>query len=147
MAIMATKLDYYEVLGVQRSASSGEISSAYRRLAIKYHPDKNPGNEEAISLFKQAAEAFEVLSDHDKRSRYDRFGHAGLERSGGAPHFNDMEDIFSAFGDVFSDLFGGHRRGAGGQRVTRGADVQTEVTLDLLEAAPPGDGFYERRLP
>lgn len=133
MPPMAGKAEYYAVLGVARSASADEIASAYRRLAIKYHPDKNPGDQEAITRFKQAAEAFEVLSDAEKRARYDRFGHAGLERMGGGAHFSDVEDIFSAFGDIFGDIFGGPRRG--GRRASRGEDVRCEVTLELLEAA------------
>ncbi len=135
MATMSEKRDYYEVLAVARNASAKEIADAYRKLAIKYHPDKNPGNEEAIAYFKEAAEAFEVLSDPDKRARYDRFGHAGV--GGAAPHFTDINDIFSAFGDIFGegifgDIFGGSR---GRSRVRRGADVCASVRLDLLEAA------------
>ncbi len=101
---------------------------------MKYHPDSNPGDEEAIDRFKEAAEAFEVLNDADKRSRYDRFGHAGLNGSHGAHHFNDVEDIFSAFGDLFGDLFGG---GGGRQRgrQQKGRDVRCDVTLTLKEAA------------
>ncbi len=137
---MTGKRDYYEILGVERTAGESEIAVAYRKLAVQYHPDKNPGDDEAIERFKEAAEAFEVLHDQQKRSRYDRFGHAGLEgRGGGAPHFSDIGDIFEAFGDIFGggggifdDLFGGRRRG---RRVRRGADVQCEVTIDLLEAA------------
>ncbi len=137
---MAKKRDYYEVLGVERTATDGQISAAYRKLAIKYHPDKNQGDEEAVKLFKEAAEAFEVLSDSDKRSRYDRFGHAGVDGpGGGAPHFTDVNDIFEAFGGifgegVFGDLFGGGG-GRGGRRQTKGADVRCDVTLDLVEAA------------
>jgi molecular chaperone DnaJ len=123
------------VLGVARSASEKEISDAYRKLAIKYHPDKNPGDEEAILRFKEAAEAFEILGDREKRGRYDRFGHAGV--GGGAPHFQDVGDIFAAFGDIFGDsafgdIFGGGRRR---RRASKGADVRCDVTLDLLEAA------------
>lgn len=128
---MATKRCYYEVLQVERTASNGEIASSYRRLAVKYHPDKNPGDEEAIARFKECSEAFEVLNDPDKRSRYDRHGHAGVN-GGGAGHFNDVEDIFSAFGDIFGDIFGGRGRG---RRVRRGRDVRCEVTLTLKEAA------------
>src|SRR5262245_45249559 len=107
MSAMATERDYYEVLGIERSASGTEIAAAYRKLAIKYHPDKNPGDQEAIDRFKEAAEAFEVLNDNDKRARYDRYGHAGLSGNGfRAHHFSDVEDIFSAFGDIFGDLFG-----------------------------------------
>src|SRR4051812_41241794 len=130
---MATQRDYYEVLGVERTASSGEIATAYRRLAVKYHPDKNPGDQEAIERFKEAAEAFEVLNDTDKRSRYDRYGHAGLNGQG-AHHFNDVEDIFSAFGDIFGDLFGGGG-GRRGNRPRAGRDVRCDVTLTLKEAA------------
>lgn len=127
---------YYEVLGVEKSASDGEIATAYRKLAVKYHPDKNPGDEEAIARFKEAAEAFEVLSDSEKRSRYDRFGHQGVNGpGGGGAHFNDINDIFAAFGDIlgegFGDIFGGSRR----RRPTKGADVRCDVRLDLMEAA------------
>src|SRR5215218_3017660 len=96
--LMATQRDYYEILGVERTASNADIAMAYRKLAIKYHPDKNPGDQEAIERFKEAAEAFEVLNDPEKRSRYDRYGHAGLNGQFGAHHFTDVEDIFSAFG-------------------------------------------------
>ena len=128
---MSRQRDYYEVLGIERSASNGEISMAYRKLAVKYHPDKNPGDEEAIERFKEAAEAFEVLNDVDKRGRYDRYGHAGLNGAGGAHHFTDVEDIFSAFGDIFGDLFGGRGR----SRQNKGRDVRCDVTLTLKEAA------------
>ncbi|HEX4414803.1 MAG TPA: molecular chaperone DnaJ [Lacipirellulaceae bacterium] len=128
--------DYYEILGIERAATNGEISTAYRKLAVKYHPDRNPGDKEAIDRFKEAAEAFEVLNDSDKRSRYDRFGHAGLNGSHGAHHFNDVEDIFSAFGDLFGDLFGGGGGGRGSRnRPQKGRDVRCDVTLTLKEAA------------
>ena len=135
MVTMSSKRDYYEVLGVGREAASKEIADAYRKLAIKNHPDKNPGDEEAIVRFKECAEAFEVLGDADKRARYDRFGHAGVEGMGGH-QFSDVNDIFEAFGDIFGggafgDLFGGSRR----RRAQKGADVGCEVRLDLLEAA------------
>ena len=129
MSSMATERDFYEVLGVARTANDGEIATAYRRLAIKYHPDKNPGDDEAIERFKEAAEAFEVLNDPDKRSRYDRFGHAGVNGARGH-QFHDVEDIFSAFGDIFGDLFGGGRN-----RPRKGRDVRCDVTLTLHEAA------------
>lgn len=134
MVKMAGKRDYYEVLSVERTASDKAIADAYRKLAIKYHPDKNPGDEEAVALFKEAAEAFEVLSDSEKRSLYDRFGHAGVSGAGRGREFSDVNDIFSAFGDIFGDsafgdLFGGRRR------ANRGGDVRCDVTLDLLEAA------------
>ena len=128
---MAAQRDYYEVLGIERTASNGEIATAYRKLAVKYHPDKNPGDQDAIERFKEAAEAFEVLNDADKRGRYDRYGHAGLNGQFGAHHFTDVEDIFSAFGDLFGDLFGGRQRN---QR-RKGRDVRCDVTLSLKEAA------------
>ena len=133
---MAEKRDYYEVLGVERSASNGQISEAYRKLALKYHPDRNPGDDEAVVKFKEAAEAFEVLSHAEKRAAYDRYGHAGLA-GGGAPQFHDIGDIFAAFGDIFGEgLFGDFfGRGRGGRRPRRGGDIHCEVTLDLLEAA------------
>ena len=140
MSTMASKRCYYEVLSVARTATDGEISASYRKLAIKYHPDKNPGDEEAVAAFKEAAEAYEVLSDAEKRARYDRFGHAGVDGpGGGSPHFNDVNDIFQAFGDIFGDgmfgdLFGGGGR-RGGRRVQKGSDVRCDLTLDLLEAA------------
>jgi molecular chaperone DnaJ len=128
---MPQQRDYYEVLGIERSASNGEIAGAYRKLAVKYHPDKNPGDQEAIDRFKEAAEAFEVLNDPTKRARYDRFGHAGLNGQHGAHHFSNVEDIFSAFGDIFGDLFGGGVR----SRQQKGRDVRCDVTLTLKEAA------------
>jgi len=132
---MAGKRDYYEVLGVSRDAAESQISEAYRTLAMKYHPDRNPGDEEAVGKFKEAAEAFEVLTHPENRARYDRFGQAGLE-GGDAPHFHDISDIFNAFGDIFGagmfgDIFGGGR----GHRAQAGADIRTDVTLDLMEAA------------
>ena len=131
---MPAQRDYYEVLGVQRNASGDEIAVAYRKLAIQYHPDKNPGDEEAVGKFKEAAEAFEVLGDQDKRTRYDQFGHAGVNGpgAGGQQGFSDVEDIFSAFGDIFGDLFGG---GGGRGRARAGRDVRCEVNLTLHEAA------------
>lgn len=132
MVKMAGKRDYYVVLGVDRSASDKAIADAYRKLAIRYHPDKNPGDDETVALFKEAAEAFEVLSDREKRARYDRYGHAGVD--GAARGFGDINDIFAAFGDIFGesafgDLFGGR------QRASKGGDVRCDITLDLLEAA------------
>ncbi len=131
MPTMVQKRDYYEVLGVARNANERDIAEAYRTLALKYHPDRNPDDEDAIARFKEAAEAFEVLSSEEKRARYDRFGHAGLEGAGGA-HFQDVGDIFDAFGDIFGDLFGGRRRA---YRASRGGDLRCHVSLDLLEAA------------
>jgi molecular chaperone DnaJ len=133
MATMTDKRDYYEVLGVDRSASKEQIAEAYRKLALKYHPDRNPGDESAVARFKEAAEAFEVLNHPEKRAKYDRFGFQGLQ-GGDAPHFRDIGDIFEAFGDVFGEgLFGDFF--GGGRRVRRGADVQCEVVLELREAA------------
>jgi len=134
---MVDQRDYYEVLGVGRRASSTEITAAYRKLAVRFHPDKNPGDSEAASRFKEAARAFEVLSDDDLRSRYDRFGHAGVE--GGRRHdFNDISDVFEAFGDlfgggIFGDAFGGGRQR--GSRARKGRDVFCQVHLSLVEAA------------
>ena len=128
---MATQRCYYEILGIDRNASAEEVATAYRRLAVKYHPDKNPGDEEAIARFKECSEAFEVLHNEEKRSRYDRYGHAGVSSNGAGPQFHDVSDIFSAFGDIFGDLFGG---GGGGRR-RGGRDVRCDVTLTLHEAA------------
>lgn len=131
---MSGKRCYYEILEVSKTASDGEISTSYRKLAIKYHPDKNPGDEDAISRFKEASEAFEVLNDPEKRQRYDRYGHAGLNGQSGGSGFSDVEDIFSAFGDIFGDLFGGGG-GRGRRRVRKGRDVRCDVSLTLKEAA------------
>jgi molecular chaperone DnaJ len=128
---MSAKRCYYEILGVERTASGAEVAAAYRKLAVKCHPDKNPGDEEAIARFKEASEAFEVLNDPDKRARYDRYGHAGVNGQAGS-RFHDVEDIFSAFGDIFGDLFGGRGRG---RRQRKGRDVRCEVSLTLKEAA------------
>ena len=140
---MAEKRDYYEVLGVSKSATADEIKKAYRKKAIQYHPDKNPGDKEAEEKFKEAAEAYEVLSDPQKRQRYDQFGHAGMDGMGGfrGGQGMSMEDIFSQFGDIFGgagfdfgDLFGGGRS-RGGQRVRRGSDLRVKVRLTLEEIA------------
>tara|TARA_R110002049_G_scaffold72490_1_gene187012 strand:+ start:129307 stop:130464 length:1158 start_codon:yes stop_codon:yes gene_type:complete len=136
---MSEKTCYYEVLQVEKSAGKAELDRAYRKLAIKYHPDSNRDDEDAVERFKQASEAYEVLSDPDKRARYDRHGHAGLEGAG--QQFNEVEDIFEAFGDLFGggmfgDLFGGRTAGGGKRRrVRRGADIRCQVTLTLEEAA------------
>jgi molecular chaperone DnaJ len=138
MEAMAGKRDYYEVLGVGKNANQKEIADAYRKLALKFHPDRNPGNPDVAEHFKEAAQAFEVLGDDEKRSRYDRFGHAGVE--GGVHQFGDVNDIFEAFGDVFGgglfgDLFGNRGGSRGGRRPRKGGDVSCEITLDLFEAA------------
>jgi molecular chaperone DnaJ len=134
---MVDQRDYYEVLGVAKRASATEITAAYRKLAIRFHPDKNPGDTEAATRFKEAARAFEVLSDADLRSRYDRFGHAGVE--GGRRHdFNDISDVFEAFGDLFGGGIFGEAFGGGRQRQSRarkGRDVFCQVQLSLVEAA------------
>ena len=128
-----SKADYYEVLGVARNASKDEISIAYRKLAMKYHPDRNPGNSEAIERFKLCATAYEVLGNPEKRSLYDRYGHAGVEASGGgAGQFHDINDIFGTFGDIFGSIFGGGRRG---RHAMQGNDVRCNLTIDLHEAA------------
>jgi molecular chaperone DnaJ len=133
MVSMASKRDYYEVLDVPREASPEEIKRAYKKLALANHPDRNPGDEEAVSRFKEAAEAFEVLNDPDKRARYDRFGHAGVGGAAGAGGFSDVDDIFDAFGDLFGGIFGRAQRRGG--RVRRGESLRTSLTIDLLEAA------------
>ncbi|MGN0236435.1 MAG: molecular chaperone DnaJ [Paludibacteraceae bacterium] len=141
---MAEKRDYYEVLGVSKTATADEIKKAYRKKAIQYHPDKNPGDKEAEEKFKEAAEAYEVLSDPQKRQRYDQFGHAGMDGMGGfrPGQGMSMEDIFSQFGDIFGgagfdlgDLFGGGSRSRGGQRVRRGSDLRVKVRLTMEEIA------------
>ncbi len=139
---MAEKRDSYEVLGVEKNANADDIKKAYRKAAIKYHPDKNPGDKEAEEKFKEAAEAYDVLSNPDKRARYDQFGHAGLGgAAGGGGGFGgfgggfSMEDIFSQFGDIFGGHFGGgfgQSRG-GGRRVNRGSDIRVKVRLTLQE--------------
>ena len=126
-----SKPDYYEVLGVARSASKDEISVAYRKLAMKYHPDRNPNDDEAIEQFKLCAAAYEVLSNPQKRSLYDQYGHAGVEANGGGPQFHDINDIFGAFGDLFGSFFGMR----GGRHPSQGADVRCNLTIDLHEAA------------
>jgi molecular chaperone DnaJ len=130
---MAT--DYYELLGISRSATSEEIKKAYRQLALKYHPDRNPGNKEAEDLFKEISNAFQVLSDPEKRRLYDRFGPEGVSRSGFSG-FSNVQDIFSSFGDLFGDIFGfGGFGGFGRTRHARGADLEVDLVLTFLEAA------------
>lgn len=125
--------DYYEVLGVSKDVSEAELKKAYRRLAMKYHPDRNTDDKEAVEKFKEAKEAFEVLKDNDKRSAYDQFGHAGVSNQPGGG-FGGGADINDIFGDVFGDIFGGGRRGGGGSRVYRGDDLQYNLEINLEEA-------------
>lgn len=135
MTTQVSKRDYYEVLGVARDADEGAIKKAFRALAMKYHPDKNPGNAEAEAKFKEAAEAYEVLSDAEKRARYDRFGHAGVQSSAAQGSY---ESIFESFADIFGggffeSFFGGRGGRRGGPRA--GATLRVELTLEFLEAA------------
>lgn len=139
---MSGKRDYYDVLGVEKSADDKTIKKAYRKIALKYHPDKNPDDKEAEDKFKEAAEAYEVLSDSNKRARYDRYGHQGVggasQGFGGGGGFGgmNMEDIFDQFGDIFGGAFGGGRRGGGGgSRVARGSDLRIKIKLNLKEIA------------
>lgn len=126
--------DYYSILGVSRDADADTIKKAYRRLAMQFHPDKNPGNKEAEEKFKEAAKAYEVLGNPDKRARYDRFGAAGVDGPGAG--FHDVSDIFEAFGDIFGDFFGGGRGGSrrpDRTRPARGADLRYRMAVDLKE--------------
>ncbi len=135
------KEDYYEILGVSKSASAAEIKKAYRKQAIKYHPDKNPGDEKAEEMFKKSAEAYEVLSNEEKRSKYDRFGHSAFEGGFGGSGGMNMDDIFSQFGDIFGSAFGGggfggfSGFGGGGQRRVKGSNLRIRVKLTLEEVA------------
>ncbi len=143
---MANKRDFYEILGVGKSASTDEVKKAYRKVAMQYHPDRNPGDKAAEEKFKEAAEAYEVLSDSDKKAQYDRYGHAGVSGNGrggfGAGGMN-MEDIFSQFGDIFGEdmfgsFFGGQRGGRGGQqgsRGVRGSNLRVKLKLNYEEIA------------
>ncbi|MCC7302071.1 MAG: molecular chaperone DnaJ [Bacteroidia bacterium] len=131
-----SKRDFYDVLGVPKGATSDEIKKAYRKKAIEFHPDKNPGNKDAEEKFKEAAEAYDVLSNADKKSRYDQFGHAGMGGNGGAHGYGggmNMDDIFSQFGDIFGGHFG--FGGGGGRRVNRGSNLRIKVKLTLEEIA------------
>lgn len=135
-----SKRDYYEILGVSKGASKDEIKKAYRQQALKYHPDKNPGSKEAEENFKEAAEAYEVLSNDEKRARYDKFGHAGMGNNmgGGFGGGMTMEDIFSSFGDIFGDAFGGafgSRRSGRSRNVNKGTNLRLKVRLTLEEFA------------
>lgn len=132
------KRDYYEVLGVEKNATKDEIKKAYRKKALKYHPDKNPGDKKAEENFKEAAEAYEVLSNDEKRSKYDRFGHAGMSGNSGGFGGGGMtvEDIFASFGDIFGDAFGGFggfSSGRNSRRVNKGSNLRVKVKLNLNE--------------
>jgi molecular chaperone DnaJ len=132
-----SKRDYYKVLDVARSAAEADIKKAYRRLAMKFHPDRNPGDAEAEEKFKEAKEAYEVLSDTQKRAVYDQHGHAGIEaarQGGGGGGFNPADAFGDIFGDVFGDIFGAGRRGGGRNQVFRGADLRYDLELDLHDA-------------
>ena len=141
-----SKRDYYDVLGVSQSASTAEIKKAYRKQAMKYHPDKNPGDQAAEDKFKEASEAYEVLSNEQKKTQYDRFGHAGFGGAGaGGPGFQDVSDIFENFSDIFGDFFGGGSHSGAGfgggssgkrsrARPRRGSDLRYHMELSLLES-------------
>jgi molecular chaperone DnaJ len=135
------KRDYYEVLGVSKEATKEEIKKAYRKQALKYHPDKNPGDKKSEENFKEAAEAYEILSNDEKKARYDRFGHAGMGNNGGGFSGQGMtvDDIFSSFGDIFGDAFGGFGAFGGsrqrGRRVNKGSNLRVKVKLTLQEIA------------
>lgn len=134
------KKDFYDVLGVSKSATQEEIKAAYRKLALKYHPDRNPDNKAAEEKFKEAAEAYEVISDADKRKKYDQFGHAGFDNMGGGhhgPHGMNMDDIFANFGDIFGDMFGGKQqrgRKKTGPEPLQGHDLQRELEITFKES-------------
>ena len=139
---MAEKRDYYEVLGVAKNANADEIKKAYRKAAIQFHPDKNPGDKEAEEKFKEAAEAYDVLSNEEKRRRYDQFGHAGVGGAGqgGFGGGMSMDDIFSQFGDIFGSFggfsgFGGFGGGRSARRVNRGTNLRVKVKMNLQEIA------------
>ena len=135
---MASKRDYYEVLGLNRDVSTDEIKKAFKKLAMKYHPDRNPDNPKAEDNFKEAKEAYEILTDPQKKSAYDQFGHAGVDQSmGGGPgggFQGGFSDFGDAFGDIFGDIFGGNRS-TGRSNVYRGADLRYNLEISLEEAA------------
>src|SRR6187549_1409678 len=139
---MANNRDFYEILGVAKTASAEEIKKAYRKVAMQFHPDRNPGDKAAEEKFKEAAEAYEILSDADKKAQYDRFGHAAFAQGrggGGHPGGMNMNDIFSQFGDIFGDdifgsFFGGGGGRSGGQgrgRGSRGSDLRVKIKLNF----------------
>ena len=139
-----SKRDYYEILGVSKSSGDEEIKKAYRKLALQFHPDRNPNNKEAEEQFKEAAEAYEILSDPNKRQRYDQFGHEGMRRGADYHDFGNMSDIFSAFGDVFGgsvfeEMFGGGQRSRGRGSPSQGSDLKVRLKLSLEEIASGSD--------
>jgi len=130
-----TKRCYYEILSVSRNATEEDIKKSYRRLAMQYHPDRNPGDREAEERFKEAAEAYEVLSDPQKREIYNQYGHEGLSSSG-FQGFSGFEDIFSSFGDIFGDIFGfSNGRGRSRTSARAGADLRYDLQISFMEAA------------
>ena len=131
---MATKKDYYEILGVKKDASEEEIKKSYRKLAMKLHPDRNPDNPKSEEQFKEAKEAYEMLSDDQKRAAYDQYGHAGVEQGGGGAGFGGA-GFGDAFGDIFGDIFGGGRQGGQRNNVYRGADLRYNMEISLEDAA------------
>jgi molecular chaperone DnaJ len=131
---MSDKRDYYEILGIDKNATESEMKAAYRKLALKYHPDRNPGDRKAEESFKEAAEAYEVLRDPQKRQIYNQYGHQGLEGSGFSG-FGGFEDIFSSFGDIFEDFFGFGGRRRSHSHASRGADLRYDMELEFMEAA------------
>src|SRR5688500_8601954 len=140
-----TKRDYYEVLSVARTASGEDIKRSYRRLAMKFHPDRNPGDADAELKFKECAEAYEILSDETKRRRYDQFGHQGVQGAHDFSHM-DVTDIFSMFDDIFGGIggFGARAGGGGGRaRAARGFDLETQVELSLAEVAAGAEKTIE----
>lgn len=137
---MSSKRDYYEILGVSKGASADEIKKSYRKVAMQFHPDRNPGDKAAEEKFKEAAEAYEILSDADKRSQYDRFGHNAFSQGRGGGHHMNTEDIFSQFGDIFGEdvfgsFFGGGRSSRGRARGTRGSNLRVRIKLTYEEIA------------
>ncbi len=134
-----TQRDYYEILSVERTADNETIKKAYRKIAFQYHPDRNPDNEDAVNRFKEAAEAYEVLQNAEKRTLYDRFGHSGLNNQG--RNFSSQEDIFSHFSDIFSDLFGFSQAGGAGrtQRARAGSDLRYDLEITFRQAAKGDD--------